>query len=653
MSGRSRRKRLQRSKRIAAAAAAAAEAEEGAAEGAQDEEDGAQNHPLPPLAENDSVIIDSSQQGHCELPETLSEVEPTSRHQDEKASVVVDMGKVVGVLCAHVPSLTDEDLSMPSASGIDNPMVLVGAGGCTSCSAANKSGKVNGKDGPSPAPTGIGSSELDESLCGDPLMYATFVAPVHQYSTETEPSRQASFNYPSRQPSFKQNSSEDPIDLTYPPFPGIPAPHPEVPYSDEVRDIYEEVPVEQWPLPPLPPGASESDKQESIQEISRAELEHQLRLERLSFISCSSANEDDDDDDISANFPPLPPPPLQLRMADNHFARESTPMAHSSSLAGFDAHPYNPLAQHELGTVRRKAKRERNRTVDGTIQIVYAHDKGKRSKSRSKSRSPGQEISPLRSKSRSPSGEISPPRSKSQSLADEDIPPPPPPPHQCLHAKPRTESVVIVHNSKCSVHSRSRSRGASPDDISESSASFHENEFVRAKPNFQPRAWMAVQGGSLDQIDNVSKDKAVKVVRKYYKSADQPCVTLPRSRGVRVPEMQAPFKPHLAAHTRSSSRDSGSSSSRTTSRTGSRADSKHNRQRLKEESLESLDPGLCGCPPVLPLWMRQGEGAGSDCVELEAMAIPSASRALKLEAMLNNLHQRFKKDYVYVSNFYL
>ena len=39
-------------------------------------------------------------------------------------------------------------------------------------------------------------------------MYATFVAPVHQYSTETEPSRQASFNYPSRQPSFKQNSSE-------------------------------------------------------------------------------------------------------------------------------------------------------------------------------------------------------------------------------------------------------------------------------------------------------------------------------------------------------------------------------------------------------------------------------------------------------------
>ena len=60
--------------------------------------------------------------------------------------------------------------------------------------------------------SGNASSEggLDLSLCGDPLMYATFVAPVQQYSTEsTEPSRQPSFNYAnSRQPSFKQNSSE-------------------------------------------------------------------------------------------------------------------------------------------------------------------------------------------------------------------------------------------------------------------------------------------------------------------------------------------------------------------------------------------------------------------------------------------------------------
>ena len=138
-------------------------------------------------------------------------------------------------------------------------------------------------------------------------MYATFVAPVHQYSTETEPSRQASFNFPpSRQPSFKaQNSSE-----AEPPAPPPPPPEGGGPVSlsvpemhrhrgglycndddgeggaggggdqvrqSEVQDIYEQVPVEQWPLPPLPPGASD---QESVQEISQAELEHQLRLER-------------------------------------------------------------------------------------------------------------------------------------------------------------------------------------------------------------------------------------------------------------------------------------------------------------------------------------------------------------------------------------
>ena len=35
-----------------------------------------------------------------------------------------------------------------------------------------------------------------------------FESTFAQYSTETEPSRQPSFNYASRQPSFKQNSSE-------------------------------------------------------------------------------------------------------------------------------------------------------------------------------------------------------------------------------------------------------------------------------------------------------------------------------------------------------------------------------------------------------------------------------------------------------------
>ena len=161
-------------------------------------------------------------------------------------------------------------------------------------------------------------------------MYATFVAPVHQYSTETEPSRQASFNYPSRQPSFKQNSSEadagshgsqsllnvpcssatgpglrtsltpdrglslqpDPSSSTTTAPPPPPILH--LDQDDEVQDIYAEVPPECWPLPPVPPqhchtttnavllSSSEMQKsnfgqhdQECL-EISQEELERQV-----------------------------------------------------------------------------------------------------------------------------------------------------------------------------------------------------------------------------------------------------------------------------------------------------------------------------------------------------------------------------------------
>ena len=168
---------------------------------------------------------------------------------------------------------------------------------------------------------------LDESLCGDPLMYATFVAPVHQYSTETEPSRQASFNYPSRQPSFKQNSSE--ADGSQPDILqsqalgaggaassaaaaaigaggnnhlGVPSVlrtslTPEravyVP-ADEVQDIYTEVPAPEWPLPP-PPRVAEMQKNsdQDCVEISQEELERQVnynfnlcKLAFYEFCSC-------------------------------------------------------------------------------------------------------------------------------------------------------------------------------------------------------------------------------------------------------------------------------------------------------------------------------------------------------------------------------
>ena len=166
--------------------------------------------------------------------------------------------------------------------------------GCATCAAASEAEKAKAKS----------AELLDEtSLCGDPLMYATFVAPVHQYSTETEPSRQASFNYPSRQPSFKQNSSEadggsqgSQSLLNVPPSgsgglrtsltpdrASLSQPH-----DDEVQDIYAEVPPE-WPLPPVPPRghssitASEMQKSsvagqhdQDCLEISQEELERQV-----------------------------------------------------------------------------------------------------------------------------------------------------------------------------------------------------------------------------------------------------------------------------------------------------------------------------------------------------------------------------------------
>ena len=124
------------------------------------------------------------------LADTDTESIPSSTH----SSVLVDMGKVVGVLRTYTSSQADRALLEPADSNgaededededdcISDSGSVTGAEVCATCAE-----EARGQD-----------SELD-SLCGDPLVYATFVAPVHQYSTETEPSRQ---------PSIKQNSSE-------------------------------------------------------------------------------------------------------------------------------------------------------------------------------------------------------------------------------------------------------------------------------------------------------------------------------------------------------------------------------------------------------------------------------------------------------------
>ena len=130
-----------------------------------------------------------------------------------------------------------------------------------------------------------------------------------------------------------------------------------------------------------------------------------------------------------------------------------------------------------------------NPRIPNNIDAYGVNNTTKRSKSRSKSRSPT--------------------RSNDWLDDDLDIPPPPPPPHQVCHHHQSSLShmsenvhrhhqelsgsegaaeIVIVHRGlnqpTCSlhqVHSRSKNhlnRNASPDNISESSISFHENEFA-------------------------------------------------------------------------------------------------------------------------------------------------------------------------------
>jgi hypothetical protein len=395
---------------------------------------------------------------------------------------------------AHLDTV-NENAATASGSASGESMVLAatrgGGGGCASCAAAAAAAK-------SPKP---GSGELDDSLCGDPLMYATFVAPVHQYSTETEPSRQTSFNYPSRQPSFKQNSSEaEPhAEFGYPPqFLGGQLPVPrcsssgsaDLATSDDVRDIYEEVPtLDRWPLPPLP-----AEDVCSV-EVSQDELERQLHMERMSFMSGSSANDDDEeeemfdekDNSLAAMLPPPPPPPMKSSL---HLGQPSYACRNSRDLNVSPTvyESYRPvtsvtLQRHWLsgedsdggdvtsaGTVRRKAKRERNKTTTG---VLVTKDFDGLEVLNSASVSPACSA-PNVNKSNS-FKRAKPARSKCPSEAPPPTPPPPVPPHQNYY---KTPTVLEGPARPAVLTGRSVGRLASPDQFSESSASFHENEFA-------------------------------------------------------------------------------------------------------------------------------------------------------------------------------
>ena len=117
------------------------------------------------------------------------------------SSVLVDMGKVVGLLRSYPghQQLLDDELAEENGAGgedesdfdLSSDQFSESQSLCATCAS-----QVKGQQ----------SEDIEDSLFGDPLVYATFVATVQQYSTETEPSRQPSVV--SRNPSFKQNSWE-------------------------------------------------------------------------------------------------------------------------------------------------------------------------------------------------------------------------------------------------------------------------------------------------------------------------------------------------------------------------------------------------------------------------------------------------------------
>lgn len=445
--------------------------------------------------------------------------------------MLVDLGKVVGVLrtshpvqrdypelnnqdnddVEEVPDLDflNENANISSGGGAES-MVLSSrtAGGCASCAAAAAAGGKHLK-----TVVGVGPGELDDSLCGDPLMYATFVAPVHQYSTETEPSRQTSFNFPSsRQPSFKQNSSEADPCAQHQTFLGGQLSIPRCSSSGsgnnydrsgEVRDIYEEVPtIDRWPLPPLPREEPHDLAEICSVEISQEELEQQLHMERMSFMSSSSAAEEEeeelyDEKDNSLHLPPPPPPAKPSFLHRNHhhakdfifdtlvkkpYRQVNSPQA-KVNLQCFSAEDSdgNELAT-VAGTVRRKVKRERNKTTTGVLTDSKDNLCEQQDSMIGTASSSGRpSLSPCSSSMRKNSFKRNK-QSRNKGMMGEQphyaaphsSHPPPVPPHQTLY-KPQSHPDLDCPKGRAH---NDFGRLASPDQFSESSASFHENELV-------------------------------------------------------------------------------------------------------------------------------------------------------------------------------
>lgn len=226
---------------------------------------------------------------------------------------------------------------------------------------------------------------------------------------------------------------------------------------------------------------------------------------------------------------------------------------------------------------RRRTKRDRNKTTVVSDRCYQTHA-GKKNKSRSKSRSPGREID---------------------------------------------RAIVIVHHTTCSHH---RSRANSPDNLSESSISFHENEVISdISPSTVPRTseggggYPAPPGGypappvwyegPVDPCVSVSRDPAPRPPGQYSNwescreswfssgsdccprpSSGSDCPPQPPSAREKEPPRVPPHHPATLPRAlprggavlkgvgamRQSSRESGSSSSRQSSRAGTRPTTRDN-----------------------------------------------------------------------------
>ena len=199
-----------------------------------------------------------------------------------------------------------------------------------------------------------------------------------------------------------------------------------------------------------------------VSEVSTAELNHQVNQERLSFIHSQESSEEPDYDQVPLPAPPLPLPhkmgshSLHARPIKTHYDPQTwqshgeqpgighdTPLAHSGKQGGSGMLSQQSSQGWEGGeesdtganTIKRRSKRDRNRTGCSERGGNSNSNHGtfyRRSKSRSKSRSPGREVD-----------------------------------HR---------AIVIVHHTTCSHGQQRLSREGSPDNLSESSISFHENE---------------------------------------------------------------------------------------------------------------------------------------------------------------------------------